>query len=387
MLNIKGTFEDMIEIVNENGLDGMFEVMQVLFNHAMQIERSKALQAAPYQRSATRRGYANGFKPKGVNTRIGKLHLQIPQVRGDVEFYPSSLEKGLRSERALKIALSEMYIKGVSTRKTKDIMEHLCGFEVSATQVSEASKALDTSLEQWRQRPLDVEYPYVYLDAQYQKVRIGGMVQDVALLLAIGVSQQGKRSVLGISVADSEAKVHWHTFLESLKNRGLQGVELIISDNHSGLASARKRVFSGIAWQRCQFHLQQNAGHYVTKQPLKEKISWEIKKIFNSQNSTEAQLRLTEVLEKYKKSQPKLVDWLEENLPEGFTVFHFPKEHRKRLRTTNPLERLNREIKRRTKTISIFPNEASLLRLASALLVEQDEVWSTQILPYLTFEN
>ena len=385
--DIKNMFEEMIEVVNENGLDGMPAIMEVLFNHAMQVERSKVLQAAPYQRSATRRGYANGFKPKRVNTRMGKLNLQIPQVRGDVEFYPSSLEKGLRSERALKIALSEMYIKGVSTRKTKDIMEHLCGFEVSATQVSEASKALDKSLEQWRQRPLDVLYPYVYLDAQYQKVRIGGVVQDVALLLAIGVNRQGKRSVLGISVASSEAQVHWHTFLESLKNRGLQGVELFISDNHSGLESARKRVFNETPWQRCQFHLQQNAQHYVTKHSLKEKIAWEIRKIFNSENVAEAQSRLMEVVQKYKKSQPKLVDWMEANLEEGFTVFNFPKEHRKRLRTTNPLERLNREIKRRTRTVSIFPNEASLLRLASAILVEQDETWSTQLLPYLTFKS
>lgn len=382
----ENTLNEIVELVNENGFDGMTEILQLLLNHSMEAERSQALEAKPYERTSSRRGYSNGFKPKRMQTRMGAVDLKIPQVRGDLEFYPSALEKGLRSEVALKAAICEMYVQGVSTRKTKAIMEELCGAEVSSAQVSRANKQLDEHLEKWRNRPLG-RYEYVYLDATYEKVRVDKQVRSVAVLVGIGVDPEGKRSIIGVSVAMSEAEVHWRTFLESLIRRGLRGVKLLISDNHAGLSAALQSAMSGIPWQRCQFHLQQNAQQYVTKKSLKGAVAGKIRRIFAAEDRDHAQSRLQEMVNEYAESQPKLAAWAEENLPEGLTVFGFPQEHQQRLRTTNPLERLNREIKRRTRTVSIFPNEASLLRLVSAILSEQDDEWSTQTQAYLKFDN
>lgn len=382
----KESLNDMISIVNENGFDGMTEIFQLLLNHAMEVQRSQALQAKPYERSESRLGYANGFKPKRVQTRMGPVDLQIPQVRGEVDFYPSALDKGLRSERALKATLAEMYIQGVSTRKVTAVMKELCGFEVTSMQVSRATQTLDESFKEWRERPIGV-CTYLSVDARYEKVRIGGQVLDASVLIAIGVKSDGKRCVLGVDVSLSEAEVHWRNFLESLVQRGLRGVQLITSDDHLGLKAARKAVFRGIPWQRCQFHLQQNAQHYITKDSLKKEIAAKIRRMFNSKTREEAEQKLKEMVVEYEKSQPKLSAWAEENLPEGFTVFELSESHRVRLRTSNSLERLNQEIKRRTRKVRIFPNEASLLRLVSAILVEKDEEWITESKPYLTFSN
>jgi len=249
--------EDVIQVLSDEGFEGLAEVMRVLFNEVMKIERSVFLQAGPHERTADRQGYANGFKDKRLQTRVGALPLRIPQVRDlgpDVEgFYPRSLEKGLRSERALKLAIAEMYVNGVSTRKVQDITEILCGMEVSSAQVSRAAAALDEELERWRTRPLG-ETPYLVLDARYEKVRHGGSVVDAAVLLAAGVRPDGRRSVLGVSVSLSEAEVHWHRFLTSLTKRGLCGVRFITSDDHEGLRAARQAVFAGIPWHRCQTH-------------------------------------------------------------------------------------------------------------------------------------
>jgi len=286
------------------------------------------------------------------------------------------LEKGTRSERALKLALAEMYIQGVSTRKVKEITEQLCGFEVSSTQASRATAELDSQLKAWRERPLG-RYPYVFFDARYEKVRQDGRVQDAAVLLAVGVNHEGKREALGVSVALSEQEIHWRAFYESLVQRGLHGVELIISDAHSGLGNARKALFGGIPWQRCQFHLQQNAQAYVPRHDMKREVAADIRAIFNSINRYEAEALLKKLVLKYEKSASRLADWMENALPEGLTVFDFPANHQKRLRTTNGLERLNREIRRRTRIANIFPNEASCLRLVTALVMETSEDWVT----------
>ena len=369
-----------LESLIENGLDGMGDALCILMNEAMKIERSEFLQAAPYQRSPDRVGHANGFKDKTVDTRVGALHLQVPQVRGLpadlLGFYPQSLEKGLRSERALKLAIAEMYVTGVSTRKVAQITQQLCGVDVSSAQVSRAAALLDEELESWRQRPLG-EIPYLVLDARYEKVRHGGHVVDVALLLAIGVQADGKRSVLGVSVSLSEAEVHWRTFLTSLLERGLHGVRFLVSDDHAGLKQARQASLPSVPWQRCQFHLQQNAQGYVPKQAMRKEVAQAIRDVFNAPDKTEAERMLQLLVERYQKSAPALAEWAEENIPEGLTVFQLPKAHRLQMRTTNGLERLNREIKRRTRVASLFPNEASLLRLASALLVEIDDEWMT----------
>jgi putative transposase len=363
----------LLEELNRTGLDGIPEMLKVLINAAMQAERSKYLQAGEYERTEERKGYANGYKPKTVRTRVGEITFAIPQVR-ESGFYPSALEKGLRSERALVSSLAEMYVQGVSTRKVKAITEELCGTEISASQVSRATAQLDTILQEWRERPLG-EIQYLYLDARYEKVREAGQVRDAAVLVATGITPAGERQILGVSVSLSEHETHWRAFLQGLKDRGLRGVKLIISDDHSGLGAARRMVFGSIAWQRCQFHLQQNAGAYLPRQSMRLEVAADIRAMFNASDRKSAEELLQAAIQKYATSAPRLSAWLEENLAEGFTVFDFPLEHRKTIRTTNSLERINREIRRRTRVVGIFPNEASCLRLVSALLMEISEEW------------
>jgi transposase-like protein len=377
--------ETVVELLCENGLSQMAEVVRILLNEAMRVERSQALEAEPYQRSERRRGYANGFKPKTVATRLGALELQVPQTRG-VEFYPSALEKGVRSERALKLAVAEMSVQGVSTRKVTEVMKELCGLEVSSTQVSRATQLLDKELTAWRQRPLG-EIPYLVLDARYEKVRHGGSVISCAVLIAVGLDRNGCRTILGVSVSLSEAEVHWREFLSNLQERGLHGVELIVSDDHAGLKAAREARFSGVPWQRCQFHLQQNAAQFVPRLALRTEVAADIRAVFDAPDRTEADRRLKLAVQKYQKTAPKLASWLEQNIPEGLTVFNLPTSHRRRLRTSNLLERLNKEIKRRTRVATLFPNEASLLRLVSAVLMEVSEEWETDSRIYLRMEN
>ncbi len=367
--------DQMIQVLDEHGFDGMARAMQILINEAMKIERNEVLGAKPYQRTQDRRGYANGFKPKTFHTRVGKVQLQVPQTRG-VEFYPKSLERGVRSERALKLAVAEMYVQGVSTRKVTKITSELCGLDVSSSQVSRAARLLDEELEAWRSRPLG-KLPYLIIDARYEKVRHGGSVVDCAVLVAIGVMPNGKRTVLGVSAKLSEAEVHWRAFLQSLVERGLHGVELITSDAHEGMKAARRAVFPGVPWQRCQFHLQQNAVAYVPKVAMRSQVTDDIRGVFNAPDVGEAERLLKLAIDKYRDSAPKLAEWMERSVPEGLTVFTRPSTHRRRLRTSNMLERLNQEILRRTRVATLFPNEASLLRLVSAVLAEVDEEWQT----------
>mgnify|MGYP001004205977 CR=1 FL=1 len=376
--------KEYLEGLAEQGMEGLPDLVRILVNEAMQIERESYLGARPYERSDERKGHANGYKPKTVRTRVGEVTFDIPQVR-EGGFYPRSLEKGMRSERALQMALAEMYVQGVSTRKVAAITERLCGTEVSASQVSRAAEKLDEMLDKWRNRPLG-EVTYLYLDARYEKVRQAGSVQDAAILMASGVKRDGKRSILGISVSLSEAGTHWRTFLEGLVKRGLRGVQLIISDNHAGIQSARKAVFTGIPWQRCQFHLQQNAQAYVPRVGLRTEVAEDIRSIFNAPDRETAEIFLKKAVEKYGLLAPKLADWMEINIPEGFTVFALPREHQRKLRTSNVLERLSQEIKRRTRIVRVFPNEESCLRLISAILMETNEEWEFGRL-YLRMES
>jgi len=366
---------EILEQIAEQGLDVLPELIRIMINTAMQIERQEYLGVQPYERSSQRRDYANGFKPKTMATRMGEITFDIPQVRkGD--FYPSALEKGIRSERALKLALAEMYVQGVSTRKVAAITEKLCGLEVSSTQVSQAAALLDEQLQAWRERPLG-RCPYVYLDAHYENVRQAGQVSDAAVLKAIGVNAEGKREVLGVSVSLSEHEVHWRTFLSDLVARGLTGVQLITSDAHSGLKAARKAVFGGVPWQRCQFHLQQNAQAFVPRKDMLAQVTADIRSVFNAPNLEEAERLLKRLTDQYAASAPKLASWAEENLPEGLTVFRFPPNHWRRIRTSNGVERLNKEIRRRSRVATLFPNEASCLRLVTAVVMEISEEWQT----------
>jgi len=338
-------------------------------------EREKALKALPYERTDERTGYANGFKQKTFSSRLGELHLRIPQTRGIV-FYPKSLEKGCRSEVALKLAVAEMYVQGVSTRKVSKITEELCGLELSSTQVSRISKDLDESLREFRNRPLE-EYPFVVLDAKYLKIRHAGSVRPLACLIAVGINKEGFKEIIGVSVSLSEAEVHWKRFLESLQKRGLKGVRLIISDDHSGLKAARQAVFPSILWQRCQFHLAQNAQSYAPNQPAKALFGQVIRDIFNACSIDDADRKRQEAIDKYGSKYPEFEEFLEKSIPEGFTIFQFPRVFWKRLRTSNAIENLNLQIQRRIRVCGLFPNPDSALRLVSAVLSEIHEDWQT----------
>lgn len=369
------SIEEVLELLNQQGSDSLREAFRILLNAAMLLERQHFLNAEPYERTPQRRDYANGFKAKRLRTRVGELDLQVPQVRSS-EFYPSALERGTRSERALKLALAEMYVQGVSTRKVAAITEQLCGFEVTSMEVSRATAALDEVFKQWRERALQ-PMPFVQMDARYEKVREGGVVIDQAVLTAIGIDPEGHRHILGVSVERSEAEVHWRSFLQQLVERGLSGVKLITSDDHAGLRAARVAVFPSVSWQRCQFHLQQNASQYVVRVEQRKEVARDLRAVFNAVNREEAQRLLALMVKKYETSAPRLSVWLESNVEEGLTVFAFPKEMQWRLRTSNLSERVNRELKRRTRVVSVFPNPASLERLATSVLIEIDEDWQS----------
>ena len=364
-----------VQLLADNGFDGMAQAMQLLINEAMKIERAEYLGAGPYERSEERRSYANGFKPKTVNSRIGKLELKVPQTR-DSQFYPSALERGERSERALKLAVAEMYVQGVSTRKVAKITAELCGLDITSSQVSRAAALLDEELDKWRNRALG-QVQYLILDARYEKVRVDGTVRDCAVLIAIGILPSGHRSVLGVSVSLSEAEVHWRDFLQSLCQRGMQGVKFIVSDDHSGLKAARKAILPAVTWQRCQFHLAQNAMQHTPKVSQRKQVANDVRNIFNAKDATDAQAELNRFFDSHEDTAPKLASWAEDNIPESLAVFQLPREHQKRMRTTNMLERQNKEIKRRTRVATLFPNEASLLRLVTAILVELSDEWET----------
>jgi len=366
----------VLQLLTTQGSSSLAEGFRLLLNEAMRLERAAVLQAQPYERCEARLGHANGFKPKTLATRMGQVELRIPQVRDGIDFYPDALERGVRSEQALTLAMAEMYVQGVSTRKVSKIVEELCGHKVSSSQVSACTARLDVELQLWRDRPLGA-CPYLIFDARYEKVRHGGLLVDCAVLIAMGIGTDGRRTVLGVSVALSEAEVHWREFLSWLFARGLHGTQFIVSDAHPGMAAARQAVFPAVPWQRCQFHLQQNAQAYVPRLELRAQVAEDIRAIFTSPDLAAAQARLKERVSFYAKSAPKLAAWMEANIAQGFTVYALPTAHHRRMRTSNAIERVNQELKRRTRVAALFPNEASLLRLTTALLCEQSDEWST----------
>ena len=382
------TVEAVLEHLIEHGPDEIASVFARAFELAMQIERERFLGAGFYERTPDRRGYANGYKPKRIDTPAGTVSVQVPKTAGhDGEpFYPQSLERGRRSVRAVMLAVAEMYIKGVSTRQAEAVMREFGIESLSSSQVSRAAKLLDEELDAWRTRPLG-EVKYLILDARYEKMRHGGVVRDAAVLSAIGIGPDERRRVLGVSVALSEAEVHWRGFLESLVTRGLRGVEFITSDDHAGLRAARRAVLGGGAWQRCQFHLARNAIHHAPNAEIRKRIGAELRAVWNAGTLAKAEAALAELVASYRDSAPKLAKWLEENVPEGLAGFTLPEPHRRRLRTSNPMQRaVQQELKRRTAKVRVFPSEDALLRLVSAILVEIDEKWASDTKAYIKWE-
>jgi len=368
--------EDVIQMLAANGDNKFSRVIEKVVNEAMKLERAKVLNAEPYERTEGRAGYANGFKDKTIALATGKVLLKIPQVRG-LEFYPSCIEKGIRSERALKLAIAEMYVRGVSTRRVSDIVEILCGTEVSSSQVSRLAKELDKEVSAWRARPLG-QIQYLVLDATYESVREDSSVVKQALLVAIGVDYNGNRHILDSAVAGSEAEVNWRNFLEGLIRRGMHGLQMITSDDHAGLRAAIHAVFPGILWQRCQFHLQQNARSYVSRKDDVPVVANDIRKVFNAPDRENAERYLTQLVDKYQKTHPCLAAWADENIREVLSVFSIPQNHRRKMRTSNLAEHQMKEINRRTKVVGVFPNADSLLRLAASMLIEQNDQWQSE---------
>jgi len=379
--------EALMEQLIANGSEDMGVVFASLFDLAMRIERERFLGAEHYERTPTRQGYANGTKPKRLDTPAGSLTVNVPKTAGhDEPFYPASLERGRRSTRAVLLAVAEMYIKGVSTRGAEAVMKQFGIESLSSSQVSRAAKLLDEELEAWRSRPLG-EIRYLIVDARYEKLRLGGVVRDAAVLSAMGVGPDGRRRVLGVSCALSEAEVHWRAFLESLLERGMRGVQFVVSDDHAGLRAARQAVLTAAPWQRCQFHLAQNAIHHAPNMAIRKRIGVELRQIWNAPNLVAAEESLRQLVAGYRDKAPNLAQWLEDNIPEGLAVFILPEHHRRRLRTSNPIERaIQQEIKRRTFKVRVFPNEASLERLVSAVLVEIDDKWATADKVYINWK-
>lgn len=379
--------EALMEHLIETGADDMAAVFATLFDLAMRIERERFLGAGHYERTPLRRGYANGTKPKRLDTPAGTVTVNVPKTAGHEEpFYPGSLERGRRSVRAVMLAVAEMYIKGVSTRSAEAVMREFGIESLSSTQVSRAAKMLDDELKAWRERPLG-EIRYLILDARYEKQRDNGVVRDAAVLSAIGIGPDEHRRVLGVSCALSEAEIHWREFLESLKARGMHGVQFIVSDDHAGLRAARKAVLGGAVWQRCQFHLAQNAIHHAPNAQVRKRIGAELRAVWNASDLDAATENLNRLVDRYRDTAPKLAEWLENNVTEGLAVFTLPEHHRKRMRTSNPIERaVQQETKRRTQKVRVFPNEESLLRLVSAVLVEIDDKWASANKAYISWK-
>lgn len=382
------TLARVLEQLIADGPQELGGIVRTLMNLAMRTEREQFLGAGHYERGAERRGYANGYKSKSVDTPLGTLQLDVPKTAGtDEPFFPQSLERGRRSCRAVMLAAAEMYVKGVSTRDVEKVLAEFGIEGMSSTQVSRATALLDGELKAWRERSLG-RCKYLFLDARYEKTREHGVSDDCAVLTAIGVGDDGKRRVLGVSVALSEAETHWRAFLDRLVARGLKGVEFVTSDDHAGLKAARKAALPGARWQRCQFHIAQNAVHHAPNLAVKAAIGAELRNVWNASSIEAAEAELKRLVGSYRQAAPKLAAWMETAVPEGLAVFKLPEDHRRRMRTSNPIERsIQQEIKRRTRKIRVFPNEASLERLVTAVLVEIDDKWTVSAQPYLTWKN
>lgn len=351
-------------------------LVEAVLNQVLTAQVTEQLQAAPYERTDERQGYRNGYKPRQLTTRVGALTLQVPQVR-EGQFSTELFARYQRSEQALVLTLMEMVVNGVSTRKVARITEELCGTSFAKSTVSDLCKALDPLVTAWNERDLSGQrYPFVLVDALVLKVREGGRVRAVSALLATGVNERGYREILGLQVGDSETERSWLGFFTWLKGRGLAGVDLVVSDHHGGLVHAVQVQFQGASWQRCQTHLSANVTD-ATPKALQEEVHARLHPIFDAPDEATARTLLAAFVADYATSAPGAVTTLERGFDDATAVLALPAPYRKRLRTTNLVERTNEEIRRRERVIRIFPNRDAVLRLVGALLMEQDEVWTT----------
>ena len=355
------------------GEDFLRPLVQEVVQQVLEAEMEETLGAQKSERTPNRQGYRSGYYGRTLITRVGKLELRVPQDRQG-RFRTEVFERYQRSEKALVSALSEMYIQGVSTRKVKAITEELCGQEFSAATVSRINLSLDGELEKFAQRRLEEEYPYLVLDARYEKVREDGVIRSQAVMIAIGINRVGRRCVLAVGLANRESSSSWREFLIGLKQRGLNGAEFVVSDDHAGLRQAIAELLPEAAWQRCYVHFLRNALDYLPRKANDDCLV-ELRWLYDRHDVEEARRDLAAWLVKWQPKYPKLCDWVEANTEETFTFYRLPVEHHKHMKPANMLERINEEIKRRTLVVRIFPNAASCLRLVRALTTEIHEAW------------
>jgi transposase-like protein len=354
---------------------GLRRLLEAVVNAGMVAEASEHVGAKLHERSDDRRGYRNGTKPRTFKTRAGELALSVPQVRGCEPYHPSLFAKWERSERALLVACSEMYFQGVSTRNVRAVLEQMCQSEVSAMTVSRVAAELDEKLSAFRSRRLDhTQWQYLMVDARYEKVRVDGKVVSQGVLVTVGFTVEGKREVLDWRVADSESEQSWGEVFSSLKDRGLRGVTLIVSDAHSGIRAAIKRHFQGAAWQRCRVHFKREMGKKVSYKKLKE-LNQDLAAVFAPAERQECVRRGEEMACKWEQASPAAAAMLREGLEDCLTAESFPEHHRKRLRSTNLLENMMKRLKKRTRVVGVFPNRSSCDRLIGAQLLELHEQW------------
>lgn len=366
--------EQLTDLLTEDqGLQGLVETV---LNQVLEAQVTEQIGARPYERSAGRKAYRNGSRLRTLTTRLGSLVLHVPQVR-DGSFSTTLFARYQRSEQALVLALMEMVLNGVSTRKVATITEELCGTRFSRSTVSQLCTALDARVQAWNERSLDAHaYPFVIVDALVVKVRRDNAVRATSALIVSGVNAQGRREILGLSLGDSESEGTWTDMFTWLKRRGLHGVEVLVSDDHAGLVKAAQRAFQGVIWQRCQVHLQRNVlGR--TPRHLRAQMAAGLRRIFQAEDRAAARTAFAVLAAALAGKADRALTLLEEGLEDALAVLVLPEPYRVRLRTTNGMERLNEEIRRRERVIRIFPNEAAALRLIGALLTEHHEVWST----------
>lgn len=356
--------------------DFLKALVQTVVQEVLEAEMEEAVGAAKGERTGSRLGYRSGYYGRKLTTRVGTLELHVPQDRQG-RFSTEVFERYQRSEKALVSALSEMYVQGVSTRKIKAVTEELCGHSFSASVISQMNTKLDEELQKFAERKLEEEYPYLIVDARYEKVREDGVIQSRAVLVALGITWEGRRQILAVELANRESRSSWREFLVGLKGRGLRGVELVISDDHEGLKKAIREALPEASWQRCYVHFLRNALDYLPRK-ADDDCLMELRWLYDRRSIEEVKMDLAAWLKKWESRYPKLCAWVEENIEETFTFYRWPKAHHKHLKSTNMLERLNQEIKRRTHVVRIFPNAASCLRLVRALAVEVHEDWIEQ---------
>jgi len=356
-----------------SGQNGLAKLVEAVLNQILEAQVTETLGADRHERSDERQGYRNGYRARTLYTRVGPVTLQVPQTR-DGSFSTDIFKRYQRSEQAFVLALMEMVVQGVSTRKVSAITEELCGASFSKSTVSELCVGLDARVKVFNERSLEGEYPFVMVDALFIKSRQGDRVVKRAALIASGIRADGHREILGVQIGDSENYTTWEDMFKWLKGRGLSGVYFVISDDHCGITKAVDKHFQGATWQRCQVHLMRNLlGHSPTR--LRGEVAAAAKRVFQAADMTEARRRLTEFVEQFDKSAPKVVACMEAGFEDAMAIMALPEKYRKKLRTTNMQERLNEEVRRRERVIRIFPNDESALRLIGALLAEQNEVW------------